>query len=170
MKTATLRVSRGAGVTGGAGVEEKRTVYYGVPVWSSAAYGVRAWVWCMCVAGPGVWSSAVCYGASNRRNTLQHRVLRGLAEVALSALGQPPPEPQREHHFVRPGLGGSALELVSGADFWCKLTSGGAPGRSKGVPGLISGLKPRKNGPKILMFTPFLPSLFRTGPYLAGSF
>jgi len=33
----------------------------------------------------------------------------------------------------------------------------GAPGRSKGVPGSISGLKPRKNGPKILIFTPFLP-------------
>ena len=40
----------------------------------------------------------------------------------------------------------------------------GAPGPSKGVPGSISGLKPRKTGPKILIFTPFLPPLFRTGP------
>ena len=56
-----------------------------------------------------------------------------------------------------------ALELVSGADFWCKLMSGGCPVPSKGVPGLISGLKPRKNGPKILIFTPFLPPLFGTG-------
>ena len=40
----------------------------------------------------------------------------------------------------------------------------GAPGRSKGVPGSISGLKTRKNGPKILIFTPFLLHLFRTGP------
>ena len=30
----------------------------------------------------------------------------------------------------------------------------GTPGRSKEVPGSISGLKPRKNGPKILIFTP----------------
>ena len=30
----------------------------------------------------------------------------------------------------------------------------GAPGRSKGVPGSISGLKPRKTGPKILIFIP----------------
>ena len=29
--------------------------------------------------------------------------------------------------------------------------------------GSISGLKPRKNGPKILIFTTFLPPLFRTG-------
>jgi len=42
----------------------------------------------------------------------------------------------------------------------------GVPGRSRGVPGSISGLKPRKTVPIILIFTPFLPSLFRTGPYI----
>ena len=37
-----------------------------------------------------------------------------------------------------------ALELVSGADFLCKIDVREAPGRSKGVPGSISGLKPRR--------------------------
>jgi len=41
-----------------------------------------------------------------------------------------------------------ALELVAGADFWCKIDVRGAPGRSKGVPGSISGLKRRRTGPK----------------------
>ena len=44
----------------------------------------------------------------------------------------------------------------------------GAAGRSKGVPGSISGLKPRRTGPKILIFTPFLPPLFRMGPHGVG--
>ena len=48
-----------------------------------------------------------------------------------------------------------ALALVPGADFWCKLMSGVRPGRSKGVPGSISGLKPRKTGPKIDFYTHF---------------
>ena len=59
-----------------------------------------------------------------------------------------------------------ALELASGADFWCKLMSGGAPGRSKGVPGSISWLKPRKNGPKILIFTHFYHPFYE--PVLRG--
>ena len=46
----------------------------------------------------------------------------------------------------------------------------GAPGRSRGVPGLISGLKPRRNGPKILILTPFLPSFFGRAPLDLQSF
>ena len=45
----------------------------------------------------------------------------------------------------------------------------GAAGRSRGVPGSISGLKPRKTGPKILIFTPFYqPFLGRAHVYLPG--
>ena len=43
--------------------------------------------------------------------------------------------------------------------------SGGAPCRFKGVPGSISGLKPRKSGPKILAFiTPFATDLYIKDP------
>ena len=46
-----------------------------------------------------------------------------------------------------------ALELVSGADFLVQIDVPGEPGRSKGVPGSISGPEPRKTGPKILLKT-----------------
>ena len=69
----------------------------------------------------------------------------------------PPPRPKIHTSQIPREM---ALELVSGADFWCKLMSWGAPGRSKGVPASISGLKPRRTGPKILMLTHF----FETDP------
>ena len=48
--------------------------------------------------------------------------------------------------FVRRHL---ALELVSGANFSCKLMFRPGPGDLGEVPGSVSGLKPRKTGPKI---------------------
>ena len=39
----------------------------------------------------------------------------------------------------------------------------GGPGRCRGVPGSISWLKPRKNVPKILIFTLFLPPFLGRG-------
>ena len=49
-----------------------------------------------------------------------------------------------------------ALELDSGADFLVQIDVRGGPGRSRGVPVSISGLKSRKTGPKI-----FSPTAFR---------
>ena len=48
-----------------------------------------------------------------------------------------------------------ALELVSGADFWCKLMSRAGPVDLGGVMGSNSGLKPRKTGPKTFSQTAF---------------
>ena len=49
----------------------------------------------------------------------------------------------------------TALELVSGADFFVQIDVPGKPRRSRGVPGSIFGLKPRKTGPKIFCQTAF---------------
>ena len=42
------------------------------------------------------------------------------------------------------------LELVYGADFWCKLMFRASPGDRWGVAGSVFGLKPRKTGPIFL--------------------
>ena len=58
-----------------------------------------------------------------------------------------------------------ALELVSGADFWCKLMSGGRP-VDLGGPGVDFRAKTPENRPEnfdvYTLFTPF----FRTGPFV----
>ena len=47
-----------------------------------------------------------------------------------------------------------ALELVSGTDFW-QIDVPGKPRRSRGVPGSIFGLKPRRTGPNNFSQTAF---------------
>ena len=78
--------------------------------------------------------------------------LEALVSMWVRPKSTPPPPPKIHTPQIPREM---ALELVSEADFWCKVMSGGRPVDLRGSRGSISWLNPGKPARKLYFYPPF---------------